>query len=103
MNEVRNNLIHRRYLVWFYSDDEFEFTKAASANPQTRKTWLKYNFKELGKDDIRIYNSYITDLSVLFQYISVTHDRSAPKKFIEYDESKLDIIKKCLDDFCKKE
>lgn len=103
MNEVRNNIIHRRYLVWYYSDNETEFTKAHSANPQTRKTWLKYNFKKLGKEDIKIYNNYMADLDMLFQCMEVIDNKTVPKNFIEYNETKLDIMKKCLDDFCKKQ
>lgn len=101
MNEVRNNLIHRRYLVWFYSKDEETFTKVSSSNPKTKKSWLNFNFKLLWTNDIKIYNDYLIELSELFQYLSIINDTLIIDKFINYDEKKLNYMKKTLDNFLK--
>lgn len=85
LNELRNNLIHRHYSMWYG-----EGLHIASSNPKTRKNWLNHNFIEWDNFHLETVNNYIKDLNMLLIWIRTLLTRwSLLKPFVEYQEDKI--------------
>lgn len=99
LNELRNNLIHRHYMLW-YEWKAWELV-IDSLNQKSRKSWLNHNFLKITDIELKEINISIKKLNILFYWLENIAFREVITNFQETEISEIKKIKKIFEKFIK--
>lgn len=99
LNELRNNLIHRYYAIWY----EMKTSKLSieSMNQKTRKSWLTHNFLKITDIELSEINKNIKKLNNLFNWLEKIAFNEVMTHFKETEILEINKIRKLFEEFIK--